>query len=184
MVAGRPIDFSHCASSPHSGWRFAALSSRFAVASARCPGALSSEARSQRPTARTRTVRPSHQAVGVGFKSARARDNAGGEHDLYPVRNLGAGVTSGELELTSLTRENEVVCRGERRGAPGWLAEDRRGGAGVGGEPVQVFFGEGFGGPTGGVDDADGLAVVEDGDGEGVASGRWCGPAEASGPVP
>lgn len=37
------------------------------------------------------------------------------------------------------------------------LFEDRGGGAGVGGEPVEVFLGEGFGRASGGVDDADGV---------------------------
>jgi hypothetical protein len=46
------------------------------------------------------------------------------------------------------------------------LAEDRCGGAGVGGEPVQVFFRERLGRAAGGVDHADGSAAVEDGDGQ------------------
>ncbi len=47
---------------------------------------------------------------------------------------------------------------------------------------MKVFFGEGFGGPAGGVDDADGMAAVEDGDSEGVCpAGVGAGLGEAAG---
>ena len=46
--------------------------------------------------------------------------------------------------------------------------EERSGGAGVGGQPVEVFVGKRFCGVAGCVDDADGVGVVEDRDGEGV----------------
>lgn len=51
------------------------------------------------------------------------------------------------------------------RGSSG---EERSGGAGVGGQPVEVFVGKRFCGVAGCVDDADGMGVVEDRDGEGV----------------
>jgi hypothetical protein len=46
--------------------------------------------------------------------------------------------------------------------------EERSGGAGVGGQPVEVFVGKRFCGVAGCVDDADGVGVAEDRDGEGV----------------
>ncbi len=48
------------------------------------------------------------------------------------------------------------------RGSSG---EERSGGAGVGGQPVEVFVGKRFCGVAGCVDDADGMGVVEDRDG-------------------
>jgi hypothetical protein len=53
-------------------------------------------------------------------------------------------------------------------GTSGVLAtgEEGRGRAGVGGQPVQVFVVERFGGVAGGVDDADGVGPVGDRDGQ------------------
>jgi hypothetical protein len=50
----------------------------------------------------------------------------------------------------------------------GSSGEERSGGAGVGGQPVEIFVGKRFCGVAGCVDDADGLGVVEDRDGEGI----------------
>ena len=63
-----------------------------------------------------------------------------------------------------------VLCRGALAFLSGLLVsgEDRAGGTGIGGEPVEVFVGEGLGGVAGCVDDADGAFVPEDGYGQGV----------------
>ena len=58
-----------------------------------------------------------------------------------------------------------------------WFSgEERSGGAGVGGQPVEVFVGKRFCGVAGCVDDADRVGVVEDRDSEGVlpAGVRTC----------
>jgi hypothetical protein len=48
---------------------------------------------------------------------------------------------------------------------PNSTGEDRACGAGVCGEPVEVFVGKGFGRVAGSVDDTDGLLALEDGNG-------------------
>ena len=89
----------------------------------------------------------------------------------WPCRDVISWEGGGEVPDNGLLGGGPVVFRGVARlsgGAPLLIVEDGGGGAGVGGEPVEVFFGELFGGVAGSVDDAHyycAISSVEDGDG-------------------